>query len=266
MPDPTPSPGGDWAFPPVEPAPPVRPQHELPPSAPAAAPSAARAHWAPSSVVPSLDTGPASAAPAGTAPGAAVMPVARRQPSTASPVSPLRAIAGAAVAVAGVLLGIGALLWATDAPNGAPTVTQAPTRGSALSAPSAASSAISSPSPSPVASGAGPAAVALASPATTAAASPPAASKPALTVLNNSNRTGLAKRAAARYAAAGWPITLTGSFRGRVSESTVYYAPGQQPSALALQQAFPALTRVRPRFAGLPGSGLTVVLVRTYPA
>ena len=191
------------------------------------------------------------------------MPVPRRQPSTAPPVSPLRAVAGAAVAVAGVLLGIGALLWATDAPKGSPAVQPASAQSSARSSPSASASRAPA--------SAGPAAVALALPPATPpsaspSASPPAPAKLALTVLNNSNRTGLAKRAAGAYAAAGWPIALTGSFRGRVSESTVYYAPGQQPAALALQRAFPAITRVRPRFVGLPGSGLTVVLVRTYPA
>jgi hypothetical protein len=98
------------------------------------------------------------------------------------------------------------------------------------------------------------------------AAAPAAAPKLALTVLNNSNVNQLAKRAAARFHAGGWPITLTGAFRGRIPVTTVYYAPGQQASALALQKQFPAIERVRPRFATLPGSGLTVVLTRTYPA
>ena len=58
----------------------------------------------------------------------------------------------------------------------------------------------------------------------------------------------------------------TGPFRGRIAVTTVYYAPGQQASAQLLQREFPAIERVRPRFAGLPGSGLTVVLTRDYPA
>jgi hypothetical protein len=186
------------------------------------------------------------------------MPVPRRHPAPASPVSPLRALAGAAVAVAGVLLGIGALLWATDGPKGTPTLQATQAQSSQVSA---------SPSISPEPSASPEAVTAVPSPVqTTVAPSPAGAPKLALTVLNNSNRTGLAKRAAAKYAAAGWPIKLTGSFRGRITATTAYYAPGQQASALALQKQFPAIERIRPRFAGLPGSGLTVVLIRTYPA
>jgi hypothetical protein len=185
-----------------------------------------------------------------------VLPVPRRIPVTRPPISPLRAVAGAAVAVAGVLLGIGALLWATDAPKGSPALQQT----QAQSSPAATStSAAASPSADTV--------TATPAPLQT----PPAAAVPAgppklpLTVLNNSNVNQLAKRAAARFHAAGWPITLTGGFRGRISVTTVYYAPGQQAAAFLLQKAFPAIQRVHPRFAGLPGSGLTVVLTRDYP-
>jgi hypothetical protein len=95
---------------------------------------------------------------------------------------------------------------------------------------------------------------------------PATAPKLALTVLNNSNRNKLADRAAREFQAAGWPIKLTGNFTGRVSETTVYYAPGQVESARLLARSFPQITRVRPRFDGLPGSGLTVVLTRSYDA
>lgn len=249
MPDETP-PADDWSFPPVEPVEPAPPVLATPPydvPTEPALPPAAQPVGEPVAEAPS------------DLPSAGVMPVPRRHPAQASPVSPLRALAGAAVAVAGVLLGIGALLWATDGPKGTPTLetqvqsTQLSASPSPSPAPSAAASpADVSPVPAPV--------------QTTAAPSPAVAPKLPLTVLNNSNRTGLAKRAAAKYAAAGWPIKLTGSFRGRVTATTVYYAPGQQASALALQKAFPAIERVRPRFAGLPGSGLTVVLIRSYPA
>jgi hypothetical protein len=96
--------------------------------------------------------------------------------------------------------------------------------------------------------------------------SPTIAPKVALTVLNNSNRTGLAKRAAAGFAARGWPITATGNVRGRFAETTVYYEPGQEESAALLRREFPAIARTAPRFPGLPGHGLTVVLTRDYPA
>ena len=190
-------------------------------------------------------------------PSAGVLPIPRRMPTTGPPVSPLRALAGAAVAVAGVLLGIGALLWATDAPKGSPTLQQA----QAQSSDSSPSPAVAQPSPTPERITLSPA------PATTQAVlapTPAAAPKLALTVLNNSNVEGLAKRSAARFEAAGWPIKLTGSFRGRIPVTTAYYAPGQQASALLLQREFPAIERVRPRFDTLPGSGLTVVLTRTY--
>ncbi len=185
--------------------------------------------------------------------------VPRRLAVEPEPISALRALAGALVAVAGVLLGIGALLWATDAPGGSPTVA------------AGRSASVSSPAPTPVASAppsAPPSAVASTAPLlvapTPAAPSPAAVPKLALTVLNNSNRTGLADRAARRFQAGGWPIKLTGNFTGKVTATTVYYAPGQLASAELLQRSFTGLVRVRPRFETLPGTGLTVVLTRDY--
>ncbi|MBK5307136.1 MAG: LytR C-terminal domain-containing protein [Frankiaceae bacterium] len=232
------SPVEDWGFPPVLPA-----AVSVLPAAPAWLPEARD----------ELRMAPEFEEP----PSTGVLPVPRRVPTPGPPVSPLRALAGAAVAVAGVLLGIGALLWATDAPKGAPTLQQA--QGS-----DAASLPSPKPSPRPT-----PETITLSpAPATTQAVLAPlpaAAPRLALTVLNNSNVTGLAKRSAARYQAAGWPIKLTGSFRGRIPVTTAYYPPEQQASALRLQREFPAIERVRPRFEGLPGSGLTVVLTRDYP-
>lgn len=46
----------------------------------------------------------------------------------------------------------------------------------------------------------------------------------------------------------------------------MYFEPGQQAAAAALAAQFPVIRRVLPRFAGLPGSGLTVVVTREYPA
>ena len=191
--------------------------------------------------------------------------VPRRNPSS-EPVSPLRALAGALVAVAGVVLGIGALLWATDTPDGDPAL-QATSSRTAQEAPSP----LPSPSPSLLASVA-PSRPSVAVSPTVGQSSPAAVQRPAavpklpLTVLNNSTRNGLADRAARRFRAGGWPIKLTGNFTGRVSETTVYYAPGELRSAQLLQRSFAGLTRVRPRFEGLPGSGLTVVLTRSYDA
>jgi hypothetical protein len=193
--------------------------------------------------------------------------VPRRTPATVEPISPLRAVAGALVAVAGVLLGIGALLWATDAPKGDPTLQSSQQQRSQLTG---------SPSPSPST----PSVMATRLP-TLVQTSPLPARRPAvagvtevpglapmlpLTVLNNSRRHKLAERAAARFRAAGWPIKETGNFTGRVTETTVYYEPGQRASAERLHRMFPDVTRVRPRFDGLPGTGLTVVLTRSYDA
>ncbi len=93
----------------------------------------------------------------------------------------------------------------------------------------------------------------------------PAAARPPLTVLNNSRITGLARRAAVQFARGGWRVAAVGNLAGRVAVTTVYYGPGQQASARALAAQF-RIVRVRPRFTGLPGSGLTVVVTSGFPA
>ncbi|MEO6204266.1 MAG: LytR C-terminal domain-containing protein [Mycobacteriales bacterium] len=179
--------------------------------------------------------------------------VPRRLAVESTPISPVRALAGALVSVAGVLLGIGALMWATEAPGGSPTVTA----GQAQLTPLVSASPSTAPS--------SPAALSPAtSPTPTDVASPPAAPKLAITVLNNSRITGLADRAATRFRAGGWPVKDTGNFTGKVNDTTVYYAPGQLASAERLQSSFSGLVRVRPRFSTLPGTGLTVVLTKDY--
>jgi hypothetical protein len=250
-------PGGDWSMPPVEPAAPLGNHSRLPSASPRTPPAPLPSNDARPRSVAALDEPPLQA-PAPLPP----TDIPRRNP-VSEPVSPMRAMAGALVAVAGVLLGIGALLWATDSPDGDPTL--AGTSRTTAESPSTLPSPV--PSPSPVVSA--PAVVAApsvgqSSPA--AATRPEAVPKLPLTVLNNSNRTGLADRAARRFRAGGWPIKLTGNFTGRVSETTVYYAPGQLRSAQLLQRSFAGLTRVRPRFESLPGSGLTVVLTRSFDA
>jgi hypothetical protein len=83
-------------------------------------------------------------------------------------------------------------------------------------------------------------------------------------VLNNSRVHNLAQRSADRFRAGGWPIAGTGNYSGGViSRTTIYYAPGQLASAQRFAKQF-AIPRVIPRFSGLPGSGLTVVLTRDY--
>ena len=84
-------------------------------------------------------------------------------------------------------------------------------------------------------------------------------------VLNNSRRSGLAHRVAGQVAAVDWPVAHVGNFTGRVAESTLYYAPGQLASARRLAHELRGVRRLRPRFAGLPGSGLTLVVTRDWP-
>ena len=114
-----------------------------------------------------------------------------------------------------------------------------------------------SPKPSPTKT------VPVAEPSATAK---PRVGKLPVTVLNNSRRSGLAHRAAAQVANGGWPIKLIGNFTGRIAVSTIYYAHGQKPVAEAFAHQFSAVQRVLPRFHGLPGSGLTLVVTREWPA
>lgn len=124
------------------------------------------------------------------------------------------------------------------------------------------SSAPSSRTPGPEETGAEP----TGTPAPTATSTAPAQAAPELPllVLNNSRIHGLATRAAAELRAGGWPVRGTGNFRGRVEMTTVYYAPGEEASARRLVADFPKVRRVAPRFPGLPGSGLTVVVTRDW--
>jgi hypothetical protein len=132
-----------------------------------------------------------------------------------------------------------------------------PTSQSAATTPSAKPSLSPTPTPKPHRT------APVAEPSATAE---PKVTKVPVTVLNNSRRTGLAHRAAAQVASGGWPIRQIGNFTGRIRISTVYYAPGQADVARALAHQFPAVQRVLPRFRGLPGSGLTLVVTREWPA
>ena len=196
-----------------------------------------------------------------------------------------RALAGAVVALLAVLLGVGALNLlagnrsADDGPGAVVSLPSGVGTAAASTVPSPTtppSPGPSAPAPSPAAPTATPKALPLTSPplTTPAPASPAASPPPApaavapvlpVTVLNNSRVAGLADRAAARLRAGGWPTPVVGNFRGRVARTTVYWAFGQQASAVRLARQF-GVGRVAPRFAGLPGRGLTLVVTRDYPA
>lgn len=179
-----------------------------------------------------------------------------RQPYEGERVGPGRALAGAALALLGVLLAIGALILfnGNDEPKGGPVVAAGPTSGHS-STPSAAPSAEPTATPS---TGSSPAPVVVAT-------KPAAAPVIPVTVLNNSRRTGFASQAAAYFERNGWPVRTTGNYRGRIEQTTVYYAPGQEGSARRFAAQF-HVPRVLPRSAlpGLPSTGMTVVLTRDY--
>ncbi len=204
-----------------------------------------------------------------------------------------RALIGSALAVAGVLLGIGSLLLVTDDPSSrlGPVVRDEP-RSLAQSAPPETEPAPvdpAGPPPAPSAPPADEAGPTLAPPGGPAAAPAPSAPPPSagagtvdgqapapttarrplivpITVLNNSRRPGLAERAAARFDRGGWPVKETGNFRGQIPVTTVYYDPGMEASARAFAASFEGIVRVRPRFATLPARGVVVVLTRDFAA
>lgn len=178
-------------------------------------------------------------------------------------VGPGRALLGAGIAVAGVLLGIVAVLAlnpgedsarpaALTRVSSAPTSAGQPTAGAAGTP--GRPPTVRKPTVAP--------SLPVAAPAVTVpAVTVPAVTVLPVTVLNNSRLFGLAKRAAARYRAGGWPVPVTGNFTGRLRVTTVYFAPGQQAAAARFARQF-GVARVLPRFPGLPGRGLTVVLTR----
>ena len=193
-----------------------------------------------------------------------------------------RVLGGALLAVLGLVVGIASLLVLTDGTpaGGGPTVAgpavsaltrTAPstepvgTQPAAATAPAAAASASVPVSPtaaaSPVVSGS-PAASASPSPSSAASA----VAVPPMTVFNNSRIAGLGSRAATRVRAAGFTVAAVGNYTGRIPVSTLYFAPGQDAAAAQVAAAVAGIERVLPRFDGLPGSGLTLVVTRDFPA
>ncbi|MBC7678366.1 MAG: LytR C-terminal domain-containing protein, partial [Pseudorhodobacter sp.] len=190
----------------------------------------------------------------GTAAGTTDRPVGSRRARAAQQQASARgrAFAGAVVALLAVLLGVGALnLLAGNrgADDGRGAVVSLPSRAGTATASTVPSPTTpptpgpSAPAPSPAVPTATPKALPLTSPplTTPAPASPAASPPPApaavapvlpVTVLNSSRVAGLADRAASQLRAGGWPTPVVGNFRGRVARTTVYWAPGQQASAV----------------------------------
>lgn len=168
-------------------------------------------------------------------------------------------------AVASVVVVIVLLLFLnsrSSTPGPAPGAIEAPpsTTPTTAAPPSPTSSASTTVTPSPVQSPTAPAPPVSEPPAT----AQPAVAKVPVTVLNNSRRSGLASDVAAQLRAKGWPIAKVGNYRGRIAMTTVYYAAGQLTQARELAREFPQIQRVEPRFDGLPGHGLTLVVTRDW--
>jgi hypothetical protein len=89
-----------------------------------------------------------------------------------------------------------------------------------------------------------------------------------VTVLNGTEITGLAAKAAATFGTGGWETPGVGGYTGGdVAASTVFFTEGdetQRQAALQLVDAFPQLQGPTPRFFELPADvtapGLVVVL------
>jgi hypothetical protein len=177
--------------------------------------------------------------------------------------------------VAGVCLGIGTLLWATDAPAGDPALRPPAAGPTGVDEPAVALPDDGAPAESETApvdppplelppldppvdeppAGAGPR-----RPPRPARGSSRSPSWCSTTPASRGSPPG---RPAA-FERGGWPVSDTGGLRGRIRATTVYYPPGQQAEARAFAERFDGIDRVLPRLAGLPGSGLTVVVTRDF--
>ena len=105
-------------------------------------------------------------------------------------------------------------------------------------------------------------------PSSTAGSTPSAATHSVpLVVLNNTSTIGLAKTARQRFEAAGWTVTSVGTMTNDILSTCAYYDPSDpanQQAALELQQEFPAIKRVKEKFAELPAGPIVVVLTTDY--
>lgn len=113
--------------------------------------------------------------------------------------------------------------------------------------------------PAPVAAGA----LAPPAPAPAGALPPPAEPLPlGEVVVLDQGRTPTAARAlAGRLTAAGWRVTATGAWHGRVPATTVYHPKGQEPAARTLAAGIPEVRRIKPTFPGISQSRLVVIVV-----
>jgi hypothetical protein len=90
-----------------------------------------------------------------------------------------------------------------------------------------------------------------------------------LVVLNNTSVQGLASQAAQRFESGGWTVTESGNLTNVILSTCAYYdesQPGARAAAEALQQQYPTIKRVEPKFPELPAGPVVVVLTPDYTA
>jgi hypothetical protein len=88
-----------------------------------------------------------------------------------------------------------------------------------------------------------------------------------LIVLNNSIVSGLAEQATHDFEQGGWTVTRYGNLQNTIISTCAYFdpsAPNARAAARQLQQQFPSIDRVRPKFPQLPSGPIVVVLTGDY--
>ncbi len=192
-------------------------------------------------------------------------------PSTDPPNSPVATLAAAVlppllavVAVAAVITSL--YVWRQQSNSPDQTLRVATPRATASPVPHSSTPTRTTPPPStPPASTAPPRSKSAVSTTPSKERSARPAKRLAVVVLNQTRRTGLARRVADVLRNRGWSVVAIGNFRGTVAVTTVYYPPGAQAQAGDLAQALAVAPRTRPIFRGLPTTRLTVVVTDNYP-
>jgi LytR cell envelope-related transcriptional attenuator len=186
--------------------------------------------------------------------------IAGLRPQKASPLRLARrgriAVATLGVAAVAGLLAIGldrpvSRIASDRPPSGEPAAAEAARAPTPLSVPPAGSVPPPIPPPAP--------------PAPAQAPVIPRGAHGKVVVLDQSNVPALARRMARRLEAAGWEVTGTDDFRGKVPATTVYHPADQAAQARALAAALPGIGRIRPAFPGIPLNRLTVIVVDDQP-
>lgn len=88
-----------------------------------------------------------------------------------------------------------------------------------------------------------------------------------LIVLNNTNTTGLAQKAAQTFTSGGWTVASYSNYQNNIISTCAYYDPADprnQQAAEALEAQFPQIQRVKAKFEGLPSGPVVVVLTSDY--